>query len=116
MMVGLIPEDQINGGYFGNDGDGGHAFWSCPGYGPTQIIKGQLLNSDTLNTTLTTLLFKFCIQTQTFLQSDQTLQNINKVDKSKINPNTKYRFGICYYYSDASDYSCVFSDVMTSMD
>ena len=114
-MVGLIPEDQINGYYFGGD-DGHHCFRSDPGYGPTQIIKGQLLNSAALNTTLTTILFKFCIQTQTFLQSDQTLQNINKVDKSKINPNTKYRFGICYYYSDASDYSCVFSDVMTSMD
>jgi len=113
-MVGLIPEDQINGTYFGTDGH--HAFWSNPGYGPTQIIKGQLLNSAALNTTLTTILFKFCIQRQSFLQSDQTLQNISKLDKTKINPNTKYRFGICYYNSNVRDYSCVFSDVMTSVD
>jgi len=38
LMVGLIPEDQINNGYFG--GDGRPHFWSNPGYGPTQIIKG----------------------------------------------------------------------------
>ena len=114
MMVGFIPEDQINGGYFG--GDGHQCFWSYPGHGPTEIIKGQLLNSDALKSTLTTILFKFCIQTQSFLQSDQTLQNISKLDKTKINPNTKYRFGICYYSSNVRDYSCVFSDVMTSVD
>jgi len=33
VMVGLIPEDQINSSYFG--GDGHHCFWSYPGRGPT---------------------------------------------------------------------------------
>ena len=94
VMVGLIPEDQINDNYFGNSDH--HCFYSYPGLGPTEIIKGQLLNSDALKTTLTTILFKFCIERQSFLQSDQSLQNISKLDKTKINPNTKYRFGIQY--------------------
>jgi len=34
-------------------------------------------------------------------------------DKDKINPNTKYRFGI-YFQNIGSDYNCVLSDVMTS--
>jgi len=113
-MVGLIPENQINGWYYINNRH--HAFWSDPGYGPTQIIKGQLLNSAPLNTTLTTILFRFCIQTQTFLLSDPTLKNISMLDKDKINPNTKYRFGICYFSNIGNDYSCLFSDVMTSID
>jgi len=37
-MVGLIPEDQINVSFFANDGR--QNFWSNPGYGPTQILKG----------------------------------------------------------------------------
>jgi len=114
IAVGLIPEDQINSsGYFGN---GYNSFYSYQGYGPKEIIKGELLNSDALKSTLTTVLFKFCIKTQTFLQSDPTLQNINKLDKAKINPNTRYRFGIAYLSSLDSGYSCVFSDVKSCAD
>jgi len=113
VMIGLIPEDQINSTYIGSDGHS--SFCSIPGYGPTQIIKGQLLNSAALNTTLTTILFKFCIKTQTFLQSDQTFQNINMVDKDRINPNTKYRFGLCLI-NTGYDFRCVFSNMMSSGD
>ena len=114
VSVGLIPEDQINSTHVGSDGKS--SFASDPTYGPKQIIKGQLLNCAALNRTLTTILFRFCIKTQTFLQSDQTLQNINMLDKNRINPNTKYRFGIFFNSNFGSDYNCVFSDVMTSMD
>jgi len=113
VRIGLIPEDKINENCFG----GSHnAFYSDPKYGPRQIIKGQLLNSAALNTTLTTILVRFCIQTQTFLQSDTTLQNISILDKNIINPNIKYRFGIYYRNYVGNDYSCLFSDVMTSFD
>ena len=91
-MVGLIPEDQINQSYVGREGN--NSFWSYPSLGPRKIIKGQLLNSDALKSTLTTILFRFCIKTQTFLQSDPTLQNISMLDKDVIKPDTKYRFGI----------------------
>ena len=114
IVIGLIPENKINSINIGYNG-GRSNFWSDPNYGPSQIIKGLLLNCAALNTTLTTILFKFCIKTQTFFQSDQTLQNINMVDKQIINPTTKYRFGI-YFENFGSDYNCVFSDVMISED
>jgi len=38
VMVGLIPEDQINSDYLGITGK--ESFWSDPRYGPRQIIKG----------------------------------------------------------------------------
>jgi len=38
LIVGLIPEDQINGSFLSNDGH--QNFWANPEYGPTQIIKG----------------------------------------------------------------------------
>jgi len=37
VRIGLIPEDQINGNYFGG---APKAFYSDPPYGPSQIIKG----------------------------------------------------------------------------
>jgi len=115
VIVGLISEDQINSYYIGYH-DSHNSFWSSPSNGPTEIIKGQLLNSVALNSTVTTILFRFCIATQTFLLADPTLQNISRIDKDKINPNTKYRFGIFYNRNFGNDYSCLFSDVMTSVD
>jgi len=38
VMVGLIPEDQINSDYLGITGN--ESFWSYSRYGPRQIIKG----------------------------------------------------------------------------
>jgi len=115
VMVGLIPEDKINSNGIGYE-NYHNCFRSDPPYGPTEIIRGQLLNSDALKSIVTAILFRFCIATQTSLLSDPTLQNISKIDKDKINPNTKYRFGINYCYQVGNEYSCLFSDVMTSVD
>jgi len=38
VRVGLIPDDQINGNYFGSNDNS--SFFSDLPYGPRQIIKG----------------------------------------------------------------------------
>ena len=112
---GLIPEAQWNN-YVGN-GDYLSVFssYSSAGYGAKQIIKGQLLNFAPVNATYTTMLIRFCVETQTFIVADEALQNINMVEKTRINKDTKYKFGISFNYP-GDDYSCLFWDVTTYTD
>lgn len=69
-------------------------YWSSKGYGGDEVIKGKPLCN--IREEYTTLLFKFCIDTQQFYYADKLLNNINKVNSNFIDKNAKYRFGISF--------------------
>jgi len=76
IRIGLIKNEQINGYKLGFKDD---LCFESNTNRSKEIVKGEFLNSESLSKSLTKIHFKVCIQTQTFLFSDETHENINKV-------------------------------------
>ena len=112
IRIGLIPEDKIHSNYLGNNNDINTVFISC-NTGAKTIIKGQELSKSPLNSTLTSIQFRFCIQSQQLFIFDESKANIVKADPTQINSTGKYRFGVCFS-APGADYSVTVCNVKAS--
>jgi len=62
------------------------------------VIRGVSLKSSPLNSTLTSIKMRFCIESKQMFMFDESRLNILKGDATSLKPEAKYRFGV-YIYS-----------------
>jgi len=78
-------------------------------------MRGVCLNSSPLNSTLTSIKLRFCIEGKQMFMFDESRSNIVKGDATSLKPDARYRFAV-YFYSPGSNYGVSVSNVKAYKD
>ena len=109
VMIGFIEEADIHTKYVGEN-NSINTIYFHNGTGASTIIRGSQLSASPLKETLTSIRFRFCIQSQELFIFDESKTNIVKADPTQIKITGKYKFGV-FFNCPGDDYSVTVCNV-----